>query len=259
VNTDRTETTKGYISSGSTALDQAIVPVEFSGYPAGRVVEIFGPKGVGKTTLALHAIASCQAAGGAVAFVDADQSINLTYARRAGVQIDDLLVSQPDSAEQALALVESLAASGAVALVVVDSVEALVPRTELDGGTVFAGTLARLLSQALRRLTAIASRTGCCVLFINHLEKRVGSNFTFGPLETTSGGNALKYYACVRIDVRCTGELRSGGEVVGHRLRARVVKNKISPPFRQAELQVLFDAPRSTQVVDVVNVAAVIG
>lgn len=257
MNTDRTETTKGYISSGSSALDQAIVPVEFSGYPAGRVVEIFGPKGVGKTTLALHAIASCQAGGGAVAFVDAEQSINLTYARRAGVQVDDLLVSQPDSAEQALALVESLAASGAVALVVVDSVEALVPRTELDGGSVFAGTLARLLSQALRRLTVIASRTGCCILFINHLEKRVGS--TFGPLETTSGGNALKYYACVRIDVRCTGELRSGGEVVGHRLRARVVKNKISPPFRQAELQVLFDAPRSAQVVDVVDVAAVIG
>jgi len=226
------------IPTGSPALD---IAVGVSGYPRGRVVEIFGPESSGKTTLTLHAIASCQARGGIAAFIDAEHALDPTYAGKLGVKLDELLVSQPDYGEQALEIVETLVSSGAVDLVVVDSVAALVPRAELQGdmGEMPVGLQARLMSQALRKLTGVAHKNRACVIFINQLRQKIG--VTFGPSETTTGGNALKFYASLRLDVRKIGVLKKGDDEIGTRAKVRVVKNKLAPPFRQVELELMFN------------------
>jgi recombination protein RecA len=225
------------ISTGSLALDLA---TGIGGYPRGRVVEVYGPESSGKTTLALHAIAQAQRSGGVCAFIDAEHAIDINYARSIGVEIDKLLVSQPDTGEQALDIAEMLVRSGAVDLIVVDSVAALTPRAELEGdmGDSHMGLQARLMSQALRKLTGIAYRTGTTLYFINQLRQKIG--VTFGNPETTTGGNALKFYASMRLDVRRIGQVKIGDELVGGRTRVKIAKNKCAPPFCEAEFEIRY-------------------
>ena len=234
---DRTAVDVDVIPSGSLLLDEAL---GVGGYPKGRIIEIYGPESSGKTTLALHAIAECQRQGGQAAFIDAEHAIDPVYAKNLGVNIDELVLSQPDSGEQALEITEMLATSGGVSLIVVDSVAALVPQAELDGemGDSAVGLQARLMSKAMRKLTAILNKKNCAIIFINQLREKVG--VMYGNPETTSGGRALKFYASIRIDIRRTEALKQGSEIYGNTCKIKIVKNKVASPFKTCEVDIIY-------------------
>jgi len=243
------------ISTGSLALDKAL---GIGGLPRGRVIEIYGPESSGKTTLALHAVAEAQRQGGIVAFIDAEHALDTSYARKLGVDCDNLLVAQPDTGEQALEIADMLLRSGALDIIVIDSVAALVPRAEIEGemGDSHMGLQARLMSQALRKLTGTISKTMTSVIFINQIRMKIG--VVFGNPETTPGGNALKFYSSVRLDIRRIGAIKDGQEIVGNRTRVRVVKNKMAPPFTEAEFDILYGEGIS-QAADLIDTGVMAG
>jgi len=245
------------VSSGALSLDLALG----GGYPKGRIIEIYGPESSGKTTLTLHAIAEVQRKGGTAAFIDAEHALDPVYAKKLGVDTDNLLISQPDNGEQALEIVETLVRSNAVDLIVVDSVAALVPQAEIEGemGDSHMGLQARLMSQALRKLTGVINKSKATIIFINQIRMKIG--VMFGNPETTTGGNALKFYASVRLDIRRTGQIKVGEEVIGNRTKVKVVKNKIAPPFRQAEFDIMYNEgiSASGDVLDLAVVHGVVG